>query len=107
MALGLERDRAAGEELAVLLDEELMQWRVSSWPFITTLVPGVHRLAVERAVPSPRPPRSCASIEMGKSWSLFIVSTGCPWTITPLLRKAQAGPSFAWSPTKRYSTAIT
>ena len=84
-----------------------MQWRVSSWPFITTFVPGVQRFAVERGVPSPRPSRSCASIEMGKSWSFFMDSTGWPWIITPLLRKAQAGPSFACSPTKRYSTAIT
>jgi hypothetical protein len=67
----------------------------------------VQRFAVERAVPLPRPPRSWASIEMGKSWSFFIVSTGWPWIITPLLRNAQSGPSLACSPTKRYSTAIT
>ena len=90
-----------------VFDVEPMQWRVSSWPFITTFVPGVHRFAVDRALPSPRPPSSCASIEIGKSWSFFIVSTGWPWTITPLLRNAQSGPSFTCSPTKRYSTAIT
>ena len=84
-----------------------MQWRVSSWPFMTTFVPGVQRFAVERAVPLPRPPRNCASMEIGKSWSFRIVSSGWPWTITPLLRKAQSGPPFACSPTKRYSTAST
>ena len=46
-------------------------------------------------------------MQMGKSWSFFMVSAGCPWNITPLLRKAQAGPPFACSPTKRYSTATT
>jgi hypothetical protein len=34
-----------------------------------------------------------------------MVSAGCPWNITPLLRKAQSGPPFVCSPTKRYSTA--
>jgi len=90
-----------------VFEVESTQWEVSSFPFITTFVPGVQRFAVERGFPSPRPPSSCTSIEIGKSWSLCIVSTGWPWIITPLLRKAQSGPSFACSPTKRYSTAIT
>ncbi len=46
-------------------------------------------------------------MQIGKSWSFRIVSAGWPWIMTPLLRSAQAGPSFACSPTKRYSTART
>ncbi len=84
-----------------------MQWRVSSWPLNTRFVPGVQTFAFERALPSPRPPRSCASMEMGKSWSFFMVSTGWPWIMIPLLRKAQSGPPLVCSPRNRYSTAIT
>ncbi len=46
-------------------------------------------------------------MQMGKSWSFFIVSTGWPCTITPLLRKAHPGPPLACSPRKRYSMPIT
>ena len=56
---------------------------------MTTFVPGVQRLAVVRGRPSPRPPRSWTSIEIGKSWSFSIVF-GCGLcSIRPLLRIAQ------------------
>ena len=45
-----------------------------------------------RGLPSPNPPRSWTSIEIGKSWSFSIVF-GCGlWSIRPLLRRAQPGP---------------
>jgi hypothetical protein len=61
--------------------------------------------AVERGLPSLLPPRNCASIEIGKSWSRGIVRGSGECSIAPELRKAHAPGWFgAWSPTKRYST---
>ena len=59
---------------------------------MTTFVPGVQRLAVERGSPSPSPPSSCSSSEIGKSWSFSIVWGAGDCSISPLFRFAQAGP---------------
>ena len=51
------------------------------------------------------PPSNWASTEIGKSWSLPIVSGAWQWNMMPLLRSAHAGPPFTCSPTNRYSAA--
>ncbi len=85
-----------------VFERESVQCGVCSLPFITTCVPGVHRLAVDRSA-RPSPPSNCTSIETGKSCALRIVSGAWQWSIRPLLRKAQPGPPGVCSPTKRYS----
>ena len=65
----------------------------------------MHRFAVVRGL-SPSPPSNWTSIEIGKSWSLPIVSGAGECSMMPLLRAAQPGPPFDCSPTKRYSTAM-
>ena len=67
---------------------------VNSLPFMTTCVPGEQMLPVVR-FPLPSPPRNCASIDTGKSWSLRIVFGSWQWNITPLLRTCPARPALA------------
>src|SRR6478672_406592 len=72
-----------------VLDDELMQWRVTSESPKCTFVPGVQRFAVERGLPSLRPPRSCTSSEMGKSWFSPMLCADWPLAMMPLLRFAE------------------
>ena len=81
-----------------------MQCSVTSLPFISTLVPGRAEVG-GRPFALSRPPSSCTSIEMGKSWSFVMLAADWEWTMMPLLRSAQSGAPGACSPTKRYSAA--
>ena len=64
---------------------ELMQCVVTSLPSMTIFVPGVQTFAVGRGS-LPLPPSNWTSMEMGKFWSLPIVSGGWQWIMMPLLR---------------------
>ena len=80
-------------------DVESVQCRVISSRPMTTLVPGVQRLAVGRS-PCPGPPSNCTSIEAGKSWSSAIrVRVGCKWLWCTALASTRHALSVLPSPT--------